>query len=101
MEPEITGIGLPQNLEIQPRHYDIAVGEIDNSFGDMLNNAIQSVDDSMKASEQGVQDFVAGKSDNIHDVMISMQQAQLSFQMMVEVRNKLVETYKELSRMQI
>lgn len=101
METEITGIGLPQNLEIQPRHYDINVDGIDNSFGDMLSNAIQSVDSSMKASEAGVQDFVSGKSDNIHDVMISMQQAQLSFQMMVEVRNKLVETYQELSRMQI
>ena len=33
MDPEITGIGLPQNLEIQPRHYDIGVDEIDNSFG--------------------------------------------------------------------
>ena len=101
MEPEITGIGLPQNFEVQPRHFDIDVGEIDNSFGDMLSNAIRSVDDSMKASEQGVQDFVSGQGENIHDVMISMQQAQLSFQMMVEVRNKLVDTYKELSRMQI
>ena len=101
MEPEITGIGLPQNLEIQPRHYDIAVDNIDNSFGDMLSNAIQSVDDSMKASDAGVQNYISGQTDNIHDVMISMQQAQLSFQMMVEVRNRLVETYQELSRMQI
>jgi flagellar hook-basal body complex protein FliE len=101
MEPEITGIGLPQNLEIQPRHYDIAVDNIDNSFGDMLSNAIQSVDDSMKASDAGVQNYISGQTNNIHDVMISMQQAQLSFQMMVEVRNRLVETYQELSRMQI
>jgi len=101
MEPEITGLGLPQNLEIQPRHYNIDVGEIDNSFGDMLSNAIQGVDDTMKSSEAAVQNFVTGQTDNIHDVMISMQQAQLSFQMMVEVRNRLIETYQELSRMQI
>lgn len=101
MEPEITSLGLPQNIEIQPRHYDIDVGAIDNSFGDMLTDAIQSVDDSMKSSEAAVQNFVSGQSDNIHEVMISMQQAQLSFQMMVEVRNKLIETYQELSRMQI
>ena len=101
MDPEITGIGLPQNLEIQPRHYDIGVDEIDNSFGDMLTNAIQNVDESMKASEQSVQNYISGKTDNIHEVMISMQQSQLSFQMMVEIRNKLVDTYQELSRMQI
>jgi len=101
MEPEITGIGLPQNLEIKPRHFDIDVGEIDNSFGDMLTDAIQSVDNTMKASEANIQSFVSGQSNNIHDVMISMQQSQLSFQMMVEVRNKLIDAYQELSRMQV
>ena len=99
--PEISGLGLPQDVELRPRHYEISAGDIDNSFGDMLTDAIQSVDDTMKTSEASVQDFVSGKTDNIHDVMISMQQAQLSFQMMVEVRNKMVETYQELSRMQI
>jgi len=71
------------------------------SFADMLSRAVNSVDASMKASEQGVQDFIAGETDNIHDVMISMQRAQISFQMMVEVRNKAIEAYHELSRMQI
>lgn len=99
--PEVSGLGIPQDVELSPRHYEISAGDVDNSFGDMLTDAIQSVDDSMKTSEASVQDFVAGKTDNIHDVMITMQQAQLSFQMMVEVRNKMVETYQELSRMQI
>ncbi len=71
------------------------------SFADMLSDAINSVDDAMKSSDQQVQDFVAGKTENVHDVMISMQRAQLSFQMMVEVRNKAIETYHEISRMQI
>ena len=99
--PEISGLGLPQGAELKPRHYEISAGDINNSFGDMLTDAIQSVDDSMKSSEASVQNFVSGKSDNIHEVMISMQQAQLSFNMMVEVRNKVIESYQELSRMQI
>ena len=93
VNPE-TGLG-------DTRYFDINTGEIGNSFADFLGDAIQSVDSSMKSSEAKVQDFVSGKSDNMHDVMISMQQAQLSFQMMVEVRNKMIETYQELSRMQI
>ncbi len=101
MEPEITALGTPQNLEIQPRFYDIKVNDTDNSFAEMLGNAIQNMDNSIKDSERGMQNFITGQSDNIHEVMISMQEAQLSFQMMVEVRNKLVDTYKELSRMQI
>ena len=99
--PGLNGVGIPQDVEVRPRHYNIEVSEIDNSFSDMISNAIQGVDDNMKASEASVQDFVTGKTDNIHDVMISMQQAQLSFQMMVEVRNRVIETYQELSRMQI
>lgn len=71
------------------------------TFGDMLSNAIDSVDNQMDSADQKVADVVAGKSENIHDVMISMQKAQLSFQLMTEIRNKAIETYQELSRMQI
>lgn len=71
------------------------------SFSDILIRAVGSVDETMKESDQNVQDFVAGKTDNVHDVMISMQRAQLSFQMMVEIRNKAIEAYHEISRMQI
>jgi len=67
----------------------------------MLTNAVGGVDQTMKESEQAIQSFIAGETDNVHDVMISMQKAQLSFQMMVEVRNKAIETYNEISRMQI
>ena len=98
---ELSGLQFPQDIEIKPKHYDIEVDGIDNSFADMLTNAISGVDENMKASEQKMQDYVAGKTDNVADVMISMQRAQLSFQMMVEVRNKAIETYNEISRMQI
>ena len=88
-------------VEGNPQFYNIQTGNIGSSFADFLGDAIQSVDSSMKTSEAKVQDYVSGKTDNMHDVMISMQQSQLSFQMMVEVRNKLIETYQELSRMSI
>lgn len=71
------------------------------SFADMIADAVNSVDEAQKTADQNVQDVVTGKSDNIHEVMISMQKAQLSFQMMTEMRNKVVQTYQELSRMQI
>jgi flagellar hook-basal body complex protein FliE len=71
------------------------------SFGDVLSDAINSVDQTMKNSDTKVQEFVAGETNNVHDVMISMQRAKLSFDLMVEVRNKVVETYQDVSRMQI
>ncbi|WP_138430796.1 flagellar hook-basal body complex protein FliE [Fodinibius saliphilus] len=85
----------PQSREIKPQEGD------SESFANVLTDAINSVDETMKASDNKVQEFVAGESDNVHDVMISMQKAKLSFDLMVEVRNKVVETYQEVSRMQI
>lgn len=71
------------------------------SFSELLSDAINGVDGAMKTSNAKVQDFVAGKNNNVSDVMISMQRAKLSFDLMVEVRNKVVDAYQEVSRMQI
>lgn len=71
------------------------------SFADLLGGAIQGVDGAMKESDQLTADFVAGETENVHDVMIAMQRSQVSFQMMVEIRNKILDAYNEISRMQI
>lgn len=42
-----------------------------------------------------------GKAENVHDVMIAMERAKVSFDMMVQIRNRVVETYQEISRMPI
>ncbi len=76
-------------------------GEPKETFGDMIKKAINSVDGASKDADQKVADIVSGKSDNVADAMIAMRKAELSFQLMVQVRNKAIETYKELSRMQM
>lgn len=94
--------GLSPTSEILQRRQKLRTGNAGaDTFGEMLNNAIDSVDGQMKDADKKVSDVVEGKSENIHDAMISMQKAQLSFQLMLEIRNKAVDTYKELSRMQI
>ncbi|MCH8557577.1 MAG: flagellar hook-basal body complex protein FliE [Balneolia bacterium] len=98
---ELRGIQQPQSIEIRPRSVEIRPERPETSFSDMLTRAIGSVDGAMKTSEQNVENFIAGKTDNVHDVMLSLQKAQTSFQLMVEIRNKAIETYQEISRMQI
>jgi flagellar hook-basal body complex protein FliE len=71
------------------------------TFADMVKNAISDVDLQHKTAEKQVDDIVSGKSENVHEAMISMQKASLSFQLMMEIRNKALETYQELSRMQM
>lgn len=71
------------------------------SFGAMLGDLVNGVDQKQKAAGAEAQDIMLGKSDNIHQAMIAMQEASVAFNLMVEVRNKLVESYKELSRIQV
>lgn len=71
-------------------------------FGQALQTALQQV----SAAQQGAQDmaksFSAGDPDvNLQDVMVNLQKANLSFQQMVQVRNKLVNAYQDIMNMQV
>ena len=70
-------------------------------FGNLLNQFVNEVNDKQLASTQAVNDLLAGKEIPLHQVMITMQEAGVAFQLMVEVRNKLLDGYQELMRMQI
>jgi len=72
-----------------------------SAFNDLLTNSISGLDASIKSSEEQMTAFVAGETDNLHQVMISMQEAHINFQMVTEIRNKAVEVFQDLSRMQI
>jgi len=71
------------------------------SFGDTLEKAIDSVDQSQETADENISAFVAGEKKNLHEVMISMNQAKIHFELMNEVRNRGLETYRELMRMQV
>ena len=71
------------------------------SFGDVLNQFVSEVNDKQIASGQAVNDLLSGKDIPLHQAMITMQEAGVAFQLMVEVRNKLLEGYQELMRMQV
>ncbi|MEM6647806.1 MAG: flagellar hook-basal body complex protein FliE [Bacteroidota bacterium] len=88
----------------QPRGIDGDDAFIDvygSSFTDTMQDLLNSVDMDQKVSNEQIEAFVAGEQDNVHEVMVAMNRAQLSFQFMTEVRNKGLETYQELMRMQI
>lgn len=70
-------------------------------FGEALKDAVDRVDGAQKAADSQIEAFVAGEQENLHEVMIAMNEAKLSFQLMTQVRNRLLETYQELMRMQV
>ncbi len=73
-------------------------GEV--SFKDVITDFIKDVDKMQKASDKAVKDYASGEITDIHEVMVAAEEANLSFQLMMEVRNKLVESYREIMRMQ-
>ncbi len=71
------------------------------SFKDVINDAINKVNDLQIESSNATDDFLTGKSDNIHSVMIAGSKADLALQMTLQVRNKVMDAYKEIMNMQI
>jgi flagellar hook-basal body complex protein FliE len=71
------------------------------NFGDMLNNALNSVNDLQQQSADMQQALMNGENVELHDVMIKAEQAGLSMDLLLEIRNRLVNGYSELMRMQM
>jgi len=71
------------------------------SFGDYLQTALNSVNQLQLDSTQIGIDFAAGKTDNIHEVMIAGEKADIAMQLTMQIRNKVVDAYNEIMRMQI
>ncbi|TDQ39644.1 flagellar hook-basal body complex protein FliE [Aureibacillus halotolerans] len=71
------------------------------SFKDSLFNAIDQVNQAQKASDVKTEQLTTGKVDSLHEVMIASEQAGLSLQLTMEIRNKVVSAYQEVMRMQI
>ncbi len=72
-----------------------------DSFGRLLGNLVGEVNSQQAAAGDAVRGLMSGQNVSLHQAMIAMQEANLSFQLMVEVRNKLLESYQELMRMQV
>ncbi|SEF41599.1 flagellar hook-basal body complex protein FliE [Nitrosomonas ureae] len=71
-------------------------------FSEKLKSAIDQVNKSQVSADRLSEQFVSDQSNvDLHEVMISLQKANVSFQSMVQVRNKLVTAYQEIMNMQV
>jgi flagellar hook-basal body complex protein FliE len=75
--------------------------ETGGSFSNLLGDFVGQVNAQQNAAGDAISGLMSGKNVSLHQAMISMEEASVSFQMMVEVRNKLLDSYQELMRMQI
>lgn len=81
---------------------ELASSKEDSSdFGKMLGDAIKQVNQSQIESEKMTNQLVTGEVQDVHQVMLAAQKASLSLNLTVEVRNKVIESYQEIMRMQM
>lgn len=76
-------------------------GSTSHSFLDMLGEQLENVNQQQHDANQQVQQLALGNSEGIHDVVLSVAKADLMFRMVLEIRNRLVESYQEVMRMQV
>ena len=71
------------------------------TFSDTLNSFVNDVNDLQQDAGKSIDRFVTGEIKDVHDVMIAVEKASVSFELMMEVRNKMIEAYHEMFRMQV
>lgn len=76
-------------------------GAAPTGFSDQLMRAFEKVDSLQKVSDDLTDGMVAGRVTEAHDVLIASRESGLAFEMLLEVRNKLLEAYQEIMRVQV
>ncbi|MEW6661719.1 MAG: flagellar hook-basal body complex protein FliE [Bacillota bacterium] len=83
--------GIPPKADLAPA----------GSFGDLLKQKLAEVNSLQLKADELTRQMLAGQPVDLHQVMIAAEQASLALQLTVQIRNKVIEAYQEVSRMQI
>ncbi len=89
---QITPIQLPKEQESIKKEVN---------FEQTLKKFINDVDEAQKFAGESVEKLLTGEIKDIHDVMIAVEKAGTSFELMMEIRNKMIDAYREIMRMQV
>jgi flagellar hook-basal body complex protein FliE len=105
----IARIGIPRQLEgVQPSLGQL--GDVkpspelpghNGSFATLLQQSLERVDGLQHEADAAARAFALGQAPSVHDTMIAMEKADLSLRLTTKVRNKVVEAYQEIMRMQV
>jgi len=84
-----------QGLQAGPAH-DAA-----KSFSEVLSDSIDKVNTYQSQADTAIKELVAGRNKNIHETMLTIERADTSLKLMMQVRNKVLDAYREIMRMQV
>lgn len=89
---------LPQSDAVKQQTPDDASA---TPFSDYVRQSLNEVNGQMLEADQAIEDFVTGKNQDIHQTMLSMQKAEVSFELVMQIRNKIITAYDEIRKMSI
>jgi flagellar hook-basal body complex protein FliE len=92
-----------QSIEtpLAPSSADPTTGVTGKSFTEMLKDSIDKTNDIQIQADNAAKELAAGRNKNIHETMLMLEKADMSFKLMMQVRNKIIEAYREVMRMQV
>lgn len=97
---QVNTIAAPPPLPLkQPDTNPIA--KAGSGFSDIIQSTISEVAKAEQQADKSIEDLQSGQSKNLHEVMISVEKADISVKMLVQFRNKALQAYEEIMRMQI
>ena len=80
---------------------EVNTGDVANKFSDVLGHYLNGVNDQNKTAEKAVETFASGGNIDLHSVMIATEKANLSMQLAVQMKNKILQAYQEVSKTQV
>lgn len=101
---QIPELGTSRNPEIDPRQlraYSPRTPQTGPSFQEILTNTVGEVQRLQNEADQSIRQLVAGEVTDVTEAMVAIERADISFQSMMAVRNKIVQAYEEVMRMQV
>ncbi|HEY4082274.1 MAG TPA: flagellar hook-basal body complex protein FliE [Burkholderiaceae bacterium] len=101
--PPVSAVEMPKAVDMEGAiaARGTAAAAPASGFGALVTEGLQSVNTDWVQAQQAVQDLATGHASNLHDVMMKMEESRISFQFFLQARNRLVESYQDLMRMQI
>jgi flagellar hook-basal body complex protein FliE len=100
MSSVVTGLGSIGSISPLPKLSSLQPAEGQSGFGAVLSTALQHLNQLSGGAEQQVSNLLKGASGDVSTVMIAVEKADTAFQMMMQVRNKIVSAYQDIEKMQ-
>ena len=92
---------IPPGLDLKQIAYDNAPQAVSQPFSNWMQTQITELNGAMAKSDALAAQLAAGQTENLHQIMIGMEEAKIAFQLAIQVRNRMLEAYQDVLRMQI